>query len=138
MKSTTRTIAALAAGAAALFTLTACGSGPSGTYYSEGKSEHLARIIVDGDDVTFETFRCNGREKHTRSRGVLSDEGKAVSWTEKGRYRGSDPFIASSDGDVVTMGKLTFSKEGTDEAKELIAWYEEFCTREDSDWENPL
>ncbi|MBE1531643.1 hypothetical protein [Actinomadura algeriensis] len=140
MKNATRTVTALAAGAAALFTLTACsGGGPGGTYYYDGDSAPIGRLVIDGENVTFETFRCiGGSESHNESKGVLSEEGNSVSWTEEGRYEGSDPLVANSDGDVVTLGKTTFSKEGSDAAQELIDDFEKLCTKRDSNWKNPL
>lgn len=140
MKNTTRTATTLATGAAALFTLTACfGGGPSGTYYFDGGNAPIGRLVVDGEDVTFETFRCSGgSEGYTKSKGVLSDSGNNVSWTDEGRYEGSDPFITNSDGDVVTLGKTTFSKEGTDAAQELVDDFEKLCTKRDSEWKSPL
>ncbi|QFG22792.1 hypothetical protein [Actinomadura sp. WMMB 499] len=140
MKHIPRTATVLTIGAATLFTLTACsGGGHSGTYFDDGRSAPIGRLIIDGDDVTYESFRCaGGSESSKKSQGVFNEDGNLITWTQEGRFVRSDPFTATSDGDVVTLGETPFMKEGSDAAQELIDDFEQLCTGRDGDWQSPL
>lgn len=125
----------LAAGA---LVLSGCsGGGPGGEYYGKYNcstdkpcedSGNLVRVTLDGDDVTFDTMLCDGEvSENDQSIGVLNEAQDTVAWTLEGKFEGNSPFTANAAGDVLTMVRTTYSKEGTDAADALLDEKAERC-----------
>lgn len=124
------TIAALALAAP----LTACSSATaSGTFYGEsGKSRTASIIEVNGDTITWGTFSCDtlgevNPDSDKTSIGTLDKSRTTIAWTQAGQYSGTDPYTESDDGDVITMGGFTYSKDGTPAGDTLLADQKESC-----------
>ncbi|MEE2039508.1 hypothetical protein Q8791_20000 [Nocardiopsis sp. CT-R113] len=131
-----------------LLALTGCSGGPSGTFYGSyvcdagvrlcNAEDELARLIIDGENVTFDLFECDGPDEDYASMGVLTEDRSIVAWTTDVHYEGTKAITANDGGDVLTMDDTTYLAEGSAPANALVDVYTEDCVDRDSDWSSPL
>ena len=109
---------ALAIGAVALMLALA---GCSGTASGNGEyigatsgSGGLGIVKIDGDAVTFTTPECPGKSNYTSdtSVGQLNKDRTQITWTQPGKYHGSD-LITINDGSVKVGDRDFIDRNGS-------------------------
>jgi hypothetical protein len=111
----------LAIGTAALMlALAGCGGGSNDNgEYIGATSGPLGVVKIDGDTVTFTSLECPGKSNYTSdtSVGQLNKDRTQITWTQPGKYHGSDPITINDDS--VKVGDRDFVARNGSQGKTM-------------------
>ena len=112
---------ALAIGAVGLMlALAGCsGSAKGNGEYIGATSGPLGVVKIDGDTVTFTSLECPGKSNYTSdtSVGQLNKDRTQITWSQSGKYHGSDAITINDDS--VKVGDRDFVARNGSQGKTM-------------------